>query len=526
MNASSGKYTISKTFNMIGCAIFLLLLSSIIFPTFISAQTNEQSIQASKQQAIAKFQEQFCGLNSKPNSNKFISEYSLPKKCELPLGILVTDNEVWYISTKDGLLGRFDTNVKNFTEFTIPQWKSRSSPVDISQTWDLKSDSKGQIWFTDEKQNGLWSFNTKSKQFSFYKVPEAPEEFGTTYPVSIAFDKDQNIYFVGIRSPAIWLANTSLIKPSTPEGISKINLSLSGFKGISPDLVSTGSLAVDNDRHVIWVSLLAFATKGQLLKYDINSGNVTAFDLPSYLNSPVGIVLDKNGNPWITDHGTSKFFKFNATDNKITEYSTSPNSVTSNGVVIDNAYSLPYWIKIAPDGMLWFNEHIGNKLARFDSNDSSLVEYKIPTHNMLWGGIANALQFAIGKNNQVWFTEWTENKIAMLNSSEPLPFTANISEDEIDLKKGDVKEIKVSLHANEDVDLKLVGSSTITSTGTFGNSTTSFSQDAVAMKAGETKEISFLFTPAQDLKEGEYTIMLGAENNEVSYLKAIRVHIA
>ncbi len=97
------------------------------------------------------------------------------------MGILVTDNEVWYISTKDGLLGRFDTNVKNFTEFTIPQWKSRSSPVDISQTWDLKSDSKGQIWFTDEKQNGLWSFDTKSKQFSFYKVPEAPEEFGTTY---------------------------------------------------------------------------------------------------------------------------------------------------------------------------------------------------------------------------------------------------------------------------------------------------------------------------------------------------------
>ncbi len=167
-------------------------------------------------------------------------------------------------------------------------------------------------------------------------------------------------------------------------------MSLSGFRGISPDLVSTGSLAVDNDRHVIWVSLLAFATKGQLLKYDINSGNVTAFDLPSYLNSPVGIVLDKNGNPWITDHGTSKFFKFYATDNKITEYSTSPNSVTSNGVVIDNAYSLPYWIKIAPDGMLWFNEHIGNKLARFDSNDSSLVDTRY-LHTICYGGASPML---------------------------------------------------------------------------------------------------------------------------------------
>jgi virginiamycin B lyase len=510
---------------MIASLVFLSLISSIVLPTYVFAQTTQQSIEASKQQAIARFQEQFCGLNSKPNSNKFISEYSLPGKCKLPLGILVGDNAVWYISTKDGILGRFDTNVKNFTEFTIPEWRSRLSPVDISQTWDIKSDSNGRIWFTDEKQNGLWSFDPKSKQFAFYKVPESSKDFGTTYPVSIAFDKNQNIYFVGIRSPAIWFANTSLIKPSTSEGISKINLSLSGFKGIPPDLVSTGSIAVDNDRHVIWVSLLAFANKGQLLKYDINSRNITAFDLPNYLNSPVGIVLDNTGNPWVTDHGTSKFFRFNATDNKITEYSTSPNSVISNGAVVNNAYSLPYWVKIAPDGMLWFNEHIGNKLARFDPNTSSLVEFKIPSHNMLWGGIANALQFAIGRNNDVWFTEWTENKIAMLNSTEPLPFTADVSEDEVDLKKGDVKAIKVSLKANEDVDLKLVGSSTITSTGSFGNSTTSFSQDAVNMKPGETKEITFLFTPAQDLKAGDYTIMLGAENDEVSYLKAVKVHI-
>jgi virginiamycin B lyase len=496
-----------------------------VFTTYVFAQTTDQSIQASKQQAIARFQEQFCGLSSKPTSNKFISEYALPGKCELPLGVLVGDNAVWYISTKNGTLGRFDTTAKNFTEFTIPEWTARSSPVGISQTWDIKSDSKGHIWFTDERQNGLWSFDPRSKQFTFYKVPESSKEFGTTYPVSIAFDSKQNVYFVGIRSPAIWFANTSLIKPSTSEGISKINLSLSGFKGIPPDLVSTGSLAIDNDRHVIWVSLLAFANKGQLLKYDIKSGNVTAFDLPKYLNSPVGIVLDNAGNPWVTDHGTSKFFRFNATDNKITEYSTSPNSIISNGAVVNDAYSLPYWAKIAPDGMLWFNEHIGNKLARFDPNASSLVEFKIPSHNKLWGGIANALQFAIGRNNHVWFTEWTENKIAMLNSTEPLPFTANVSEDEIDLKKGDVKEIKVSLKANEDVDLKLIGSSTITSTGTFGNSTTSFSQEAVTMKPGETKEISFLFTPAQDLKAGDYTFMLGAENDEVSYLKAVKVHI-
>ena len=43
------------------------------------------------------------------------------------------------------------------------------------------------------------------------------------------------------------------------------------FKGIDPNLISIGSLAVDKRNNVVWISLLAFNTKGQILRYNIEN---------------------------------------------------------------------------------------------------------------------------------------------------------------------------------------------------------------------------------------------------------------
>jgi virginiamycin B lyase len=489
----------------------------------------------SKTQAILQFQSQFCGLNSAPHSNSFITEYLLPQKCEMPLGILVRNESVWYVSTKLGLLGKFNTNDNSSKEFTIPVWNSRSKPTDISQTWDVKMDPKGNIWFTDEKQNGIWRYEPDNNRFSFFPIPERPTGFGTTYPISIIFDNDDQIYFVGIRSKSLWFGNVSDLKNNSSEGISNISLPLSSFKGIDPDLVSTGSIEIDRDRNILWISMLAFGVKGQLFKFDLTTKTFTTFNLPVHLDSPVGIAIDEKGNPWITDHGTSIFFMVNSTNGRITEFSTSPLSRISQNIQKEYAYTLPYWIKIDTNGILWFNEHIGNKIARFNSTDGTLVEYWIPTQNNLWApctpndsscGISNTLQLSIGKNNQLWFSEWTENKIGMLNGSKPLSFVVDTSSKELNMKKGETTEIPLIISATDPVNLRMIASSTFTSTGNFGNSSISFSQDSFSMNSDETKNVTFLVTPSNDLDNGEYTLMIGAENDEVSYLNSIKVHLS
>ncbi|HEU5446659.1 MAG TPA: hypothetical protein VFU67_05905 [Nitrososphaeraceae archaeon] len=502
---------------------------------FAQSDQFSQFENASKNQAILRFQTQFCGMNSTQHSNSFISEYSLPQKCEMPLGILADNDSIWYVSSKLGHLGKLNIKDNNSQEFTIPVWDSRSKPTDISQTWDVKSDSKGNIWFTDEKQNGIWRYAQDSNSFSFFPVPERPSGFGTIYPVSIVFNDDE-IYFAGIRSKSLWFANVSDLKNNSSEGISNISLPLSSFKGIDPDLVSTGSIEIDRDRNVLWISMLAFGVKGQLFKFDLSSRTFTPFDLPQHLDSPVGISIDEEGNPWITDHGTSIFFMVNSTDGKVTEFSTSPLSRISANIPKEFGYTLPYWIKMDTTGNLWFNEHVGNKIARFNTTDGTLVEYWIPTQNNLWApcapnesscGISNALQFSIGKNNQIWFSEWTENKLGMLNGSKLPSFVVGTSSPaEYNVKRGETVEIPLSISAKDKVNLKMIASSTFTSTGNFGNSSNSFSQDSFSMNPGETKNVTFLVTPSDELAKGDYTIMIGAENEEISYLDSIKVHIS
>src|SRR5215218_345255 len=94
--------------------LFLLLLSPSI--AFIHEDKNQhQQIAMALQEgrdeeeeedkALETFQKEFCGIDAKPNSNEYITEYVLPQTCEMPLGIAADEdddnnndhtNKVWY----------------------------------------------------------------------------------------------------------------------------------------------------------------------------------------------------------------------------------------------------------------------------------------------------------------------------------------------------------------------------------------------------------------------------------------------
>jgi virginiamycin B lyase len=521
-------------------------------PTNNSSQSTGQLIANSRAAAIEQYQKQFCGLNSVPHVTDYITEYKLPVTCEMPLGILVDSQagKVWYVSTKRGTLGSYDIAAHKFDkELNIPIWNVRTIPTDNSQVWSVKADRNGNVWFTDEKQNAIWRYS-KPLGFEIYKVPEKSNTFGTTYPVSIDFDSKGNVYFVGIRSPVLWFGNVTQMKNDTSNGITKIPIPTNAFRGIDTDLISTGSIAVDNKRNVVWISMLSFPSKGEILRYNVTSKTFDTFNMPSGLNSPVGVAVDDNGNPWITDHATSLFFMLNASSGKTTTYATSRASPQIYGVnemnsIPEAAYTLPYWIEKGSDGSLWFNEHEGNKIATFDPLNKTLYEYWIPTQDRIWGncppksqtcGIANALQFSSGQNGQTWFTEWSENKIGSLTTTnyKQLPFSVSVFPQELIVKRGQTVVIKVNVSGTTsrmsqtpfNSTVKMVASGTFTPGGGLGNSTASYSQEFFSMPdIHAIKQVSFIFTPASNLKPGEYTLMLGAENNEVGMLKALKVQV-
>lgn len=549
-SASSSNPSKSKKnaiYALLGIIVVVAIAIGFYLNNDSSNDLSDKLIESSRNAAIDKFQNQFCGNNTRPNSNEFVNEYVLPTTCEMPLGIAVDNNasKVWYISTKNGILGSYNTKENRFDhERTIPIWRSRQNPIDFSQVWTIKVDRENNIWFTDEKQNAIWRYNNLLKTFEIFNIPEKSKSFGTTYPVSMDFDSSGNIYLVGIRSPSLWFANVTEMRNGTSDGISRIPIPLQGFAGIDPDLISTGSVIVDENNNTVWLSMLAFAKKGEIFKYDINSKTFKVFELPPDINSPVGITLDNNDDIWVTDHGTSIFYKLDHSNGRITKFVTSQASSRvfgRNSTSEEGAYTLPYWIQKGSNGSIWFNEHTGNKIAVFNPINMTLVEYWIPTQNALFGqcqpdsanncGIANLLQFSVGTNNDVWFTEWSENKIGRVDSYKEVPFSVSSSEKEVTIAKGKSAEIKLNLQtsstlsSSSDNTINMIKSGTFTPTGDLGNSTGSFSEQSFSIANGMSKQISFIFTPSSDLKSGEYMLMIGAENNAISYMKAIKINV-
>lgn len=481
-------------------------------------------------EALQRFQEQWCGPDASPSSNAYVTEFVLPSECEMPLGIAVDAGQVWYVSTKRGLLGTYNAAENKFNEYNIPEWPAREQPFTAvpsswQMSWAVKVDGSGNVWFTDQN-NAIWRFNKASESFDMFKVP-------ASYPSAMDFDANGNIYFIGLNSESLYFGDVSKMKEGTSEGFTEIPLPLDGFDGIDLRIVTSGSLAVDNERNDVWVSLLAFQRKGQIFQYDIDTNKVVRIvDLPADLSSPVGAALDNSGNLWVADHGTSTFFKYDPVSEGITKFVTSIASPKIfGGTTPPNAYTLPYWVERGPDGSLWFNEHTGNKIARFDSEELTLAEYWIPSQNRNWAfcpegsatcGLANAMQFTVGQD-QVWFSEWTENKIAKLDAVKQVPLTVS-APDEITVARGDSAEIRVTVDAPGDFSGQMIAAGTFTPTGALGNSSGIFSEESVSISGG-SKQVSYTFTPAENLPAGQYVIMVGAGNDDVSLLKAVRVNI-
>jgi virginiamycin B lyase len=624
------------------------------------------------------FMKDFCGINSTAaGESEYVIEYNLPQSCEMPLGIAVDseDNEVWYVSTKRGTLSMYDIAMNRFEQYTIPQWYVRENPIGFSQVWDLKIDNEDggdsdEIWFTDMAQNAIWRFKKSTEQFEFYRIPAQSESFGTIYPITIDIvtnrstdgisddsdinnknEKDKSVYFIGTFVPSLWYAEIDELKNGTSNGMHEIKLPTEyGFKNIDPFYVTSGSFEYDEDRNSIWITMLSYSRKGQILEYNLDSKTFNIFGLPDDLSSPLGIAIGDNSNLnndnqayttkelWITNPGTNIFYNYEISEQEkkkdnnknrqtevksqstsydinIEKYTTLlasprifglPFSDNSNWIKDDDPrngyYTLPSWIKKATDGSIWFNQQHGNKISRFDPSRHVLVEYWIPSQNNEWGncedkskngnergwikehdvrmencGIANVLNFALSEDKEskedgeekeidvqnsveeVWFTEWSTNKIGRIDVARELPFDIEIQESDRDLtiKRGESKEIEMVVSVNpatengkeneeegkqtsftnlaEPDDLIIMtAAGTFTSTGYLGNSSGYFDIPQISFdrqandKDDENsleQEVSFILSPSENMIPGEYTLMLGAENESVSVSKAIKIHV-
>lgn len=457
----------------------------------------------------------FCGTVS-VKSNRYITEFEIPTVCTQPLAITTdSSGNVWFTESNTGSLTKFDPFSRSFTEYENAKWPEG----DQSMMWGIDYSQDGNIWFTDERHNVIWKFSILEKNFTSFRYPVS--ELGETFPQKLIANGKQIIVndFSGNK---ITFLNADQTGP-------EINYSKLDSPTSDPDSV-TGAFTIDSNGK-LWYTVWKFQQGGNLLFYDSQINNGTAFKLPLGIQAPNGISSSPDNKIWITDAASSYFFSFDPQSQQFTRFVTpAPNELTygNSSGLIKTPISRPYWNDFDDKGRLWFNEQTGNNIAVFDPKKESLVEYGVPSRNPNWSdcsnlkdcGIAQVLDFTI-KDDKIWFTEWVENNIGVLDSSVPLPFDVSVDENNLVLNRGNNATIALTIspteHLNEPVN--------IVTANTAGPNDIKVNHVRKITIGDQPQTVAFEVVIDKFALSGTYKILLGARYQEVTISQYVTITV-
>ena len=491
---------------------------------------------------------QFCSTNDQPLSNQYVKEYKIPTECTQPLAITVDHNgQVWFAETNTGDLAKFDPLTETFTEYNNTTWEevekifivsaleNDAQPTKLrSMIWGIDYFPDGSVWFTDETTDAIWKFSIDEETYDRISYSQIDEN-KSSLPQKLVIDGSKIIIndFSGGRLSFLDYAQDR-------DGLRHYSI-----PSVVPDAV-TSDFAIDSEKNV-WYTNWVPSGQGILVKFDYpgyefqsTQGEVTQglllqdfvewYNFPSGLTTPNGVTIGPDQKIWIADTSSNYFFSFDPNTEEFIKYTTSIPTIDSYGNasgVIKNPVSRPYWIEHY-DGNLIMNEQTANRIGLLTPSTQTLTEYTIPSRNPNWAdcegidycGVAQVFDFAV-YDKKIWFTEWVENNIGVIDTSISPPFSVDIDKKQITLAKGQTEHVTLEVSKTTfsgSLDVNVNSSSTSTFSDIVITHENSFS---LSDKTTITVEIM----ASEHALSGTHKVLLGAYTDDIAVSKFITVTI-
>jgi len=490
---------------------------------------------------------QFCSANELAGSNEHVKEYKIPTACTQPLAITVDHSGmVWFAQTNTGKVAKFDPLTETFTEYNNPVWEqiekmfvlsaieNNMEPTKLrSMIWGIDYFPDGSIWFTDENTDAIWKFSIDTESYDRISYSKMEEE-SSSLPQKLVIEGSKIIIndFTGGRLSFLDYAQDKqgLLHYSIP----------SVMEG-----AVTSDFAIDSDKNV-WYTNWVPSGQGILVKFDYPgyefegalTGEITQglllqdfvewYNFPTGLTTPNGVAVGPDQKIWIADTSSNYFFSFDPKTEEFTKYTTSIPTIDSYGNasgVIKNPVSRPYWIEHY-NGNLIMNEQTANRIGVFNPSTEVLTEYTVPSRNPNWAdcegidycGVAQVFDFA-AYGEKIWFTEWVENNIGVVDTSISPPFSIDIDRKQITLEKGQTGQITLEVTKtlfSDTFDVSVNSSSTSTFSDIIITHENSFS-------LSDKTTISVEIMASEHALSGTHKVLLGAYTNDIAVSQFVTV---
>lgn len=428
-------------------------------------------------------------------SEQYVKEYSLPDGTK-PNALLVDARGMVWISTSDSKnLLSLDPQNGDVVNFAI---RDDSQPDlrrgNSTMVWTMVQDNDGNIWFSQLGTRSIWQLEPDNDAFHMFY-----SESGAPFQMKVA--KNGDIWFTTLRGDTIGVVE------KTMQGYK-----ISSFE--TGNNTTPAGMFLQNDS--VWTANI---DSQNILQYKVTRENdfvkniTTIQSIPqnnaTMFSSPTDLIINNN-SVWLTEHGTSFLTRYDIVTGNLIRYPTSTNHYHTT--------TLPFWIHgMDNPKILWFNEHQGNKIGRFDLENNTLTEYNIPSVPKD-GYLTYPLNISQDPRDEkiLWFSEWNTDKVGVINGHIPVPFLITPDKKEITLGSNKTYdtinlEIQGSLHNSNSVSLN--ASSSITSTAELGSLQAKFSSDMVDLS--QDRQV-LLFLHDGGISPGHYTVGISASDGYVT----------
>ncbi len=433
---------------------------------------------------------------------KYIDEYVVPTPNSAPLAITADRNGIiWFTESNVTKLGRFDPQTNTFKEYSVPG---------VGDMWGVTVDLSGYVWITQYSGRGsvnpggaivpggqgrLLRFNPQDGNFNVVDIPTVG-----SFPFRVVTDNQGRVWFTEL------LGN----KIGTYDPVSG---RLEEYDVPSP---FAGPADLTFDRHGrLWFteayneSVAEFQpATNSFVEYHLSTSDPSRF-----ISSPVGIVVDEKDHVWFADHGGNWIIEFNPTSQSLVQYPTAIPTGYAGAIAIPNG------LLIDGRGRVWFSEHWGNRIGYYDPQTQTMIEFPIPT-----GPISTALWIALAPNGDIWFTEWDTNRIGVLHTALPVPFSLTPSNNHIRIEAGGGTSVSLLAKTTQEID----------GNGTLRYSWSSYNPDEVQVLFSPQLYPSFAMNATRSeaqvkistkVSPGNYTLSIGLDAGVVLISRMVRVEV-
>jgi len=306
------------------------------------------------------------GLMIVPTHAALITEFSLNADPR-PHGITVDPGgTVWFTEELGNRIGYLSGST--VVEYNIPTLGSAPWGIVYDPNPDGDDPNAGSIWFTESGQGKITRF--KDNAFAEFKLGNPDNGIGGGSPRGITFDYNVSR---NIKYKNIWFVEF------TGNAIGKIYYN------------ATGLLA--------------------------NRWTMTEYRVPAGMENPIDLARNPvNGLMFFCSYQNNKIASFDpwTYDFRVYDVATAIGGLGSS----DHLQA----ITVGSDGIVWAALDYGDstkydKIVRLDPWSAQVVTYEIPTQG------SGPRDLAMDQDNNVWFTEYDQNKIGRLN-----PITGYITE--------------------------------------------------------------------------------------------------